>query len=143
LLALNITDPFFGHISNVWSDCQINSYLVQKRLAPILLARHLELCSGNLSLFIYALSKPKPSTRELRRQRIVDLLVDLSEFVPYFQDPRTSTFSRNAWAKTVNAAVPILGQKSVSKAEKLVSNMAKTPAREWINGVLTLIREQK
>ena len=136
-------DPFVSHISNIWSDYYVNSYLVKRRLGPALLSRLWEVGSGNVSLFILAVSRQKPITRQLRRDYLIHLIVDLSELASLFLDDRTSQFAKNEWDKIIKAAMPILGKNSVVKARKLVSKAEKTSVQKWVRDVLFLIQKQK
>lgn len=136
-------DPLTSYISNIWSDCYVNHYLVKHRLGPVFLSRLWELGSGNASLFILAISRQKPTTRQLRQNYLIDLVVDLTQFAPLILDKRTLKFAENAWQKTTGAAVPLLGSNSVRRAKNLASITIKTPVKRWITDVFALIQKQK
>lgn len=135
--------PFVRHISNIWSDCYVNHYLVKQGLSHVHLASTWELSSGNLSVFMLATLKRKPSTRKLRREYLIDLLVDLTEIVPLFMDKRTSQLANQTYQKITKFAVPFLGSNSVRRVKKLAQTARKNSVLDWVEKVDALVKKQK
>lgn len=143
LIGLDFNDPVINRFCNMWSDYVINSFLVAKGYSPSLLSKVWEINEGHSSVLVYHLFQGKPCTRNERRNRLGNLLHDLTTFSYLAKDSRLKKFTSSAFEETINSARPILSDNSVRRAVKSVSALEKVMVREWIENVLGIYESQK